>query len=354
MHRRSVALLTIVMQAAACGFPAQVANPSASNPPSASPSPVATTVPPVATASPTPISLPTTAHLSASAGNVVWVLVGELLLFRSINRGDAWEQRGLPSEAASGIGPLKELSFVNDHEGWVSIAGSPATQCQQQALRIWHTTDAGVSYQQIPETGSIVGSTPSGISGAQCKSGLYFSDPLHGFIGAWDPNSAPVIYRTNDGGLTWQASARLPDPPGFKTQGGGFTLRPGPVRAFASTLLLAANGVSNGTPFEYVFRSTDGGASWAHLATVQSTGTPIVFVTATRWLRIGAPGESVETTDAGASWHAFATDYAQAAPVAPEIVFGDAQTGYATVRGQLKRTLDGGAHWTDIKTPGTG
>src|SRR2546427_3402074 len=193
MSRRSVALLTIVMLAAACAFPAQVASPSASNPPSASPSPVATTVPPVATASPTPISLPTSAHLSASVGNVVWVLVGELLLFRSVNRGDAWEQRGLPSAAASVSGPLKELSFVNDHEGWVSIAGSPATQCQQQSLRIWHTTDAGVSYQQIPETGSIVGSAPSGNSGAQCKNGVSFSDPLHGFLGAWDPNRAPGI-----------------------------------------------------------------------------------------------------------------------------------------------------------------
>ena len=33
--------------------------------------------------------------------------------------------------------------------------------------------------------------------------------------------------------------------------------------------------------------------------------------------------------------------------------FGDATTGYATVRGSLQRTTDGGAHWTAIKTPGT-
>jgi photosystem II stability/assembly factor-like uncharacterized protein len=34
-------------------------------------------------------------------------------------------------------------------------------------------------------------------------------------------------------------------------------------------------------------------------------------------------------------------------------VFGDANVGYATVRGSIQRTTDGGAHWTAIKTPGT-
>jgi photosystem II stability/assembly factor-like uncharacterized protein len=76
-------------------------------------------------------------------------------------------------------------------------------------------------------------------------------------------------------------------------------------------------------------------------------------VTAPRWLQITPPGGSKETTDGGGSWHAFTTDYQQAAPVAPAIVFGDAQVGYAAVRGAIQRTVDGGAHWTAIKTPGT-
>jgi len=61
----------------------------------------------------------------------------------------------------------------------------------------------------------------------------------------------------------------------------------------------------------------------------------------------------METTDGGATWHAYTTDYSQAAPIAPDIVFGDAQVGYAIVRGSIQRTVDGGAHWTTIKTPGT-
>ena len=65
------------------------------------------------------------------------------------------------------------------------------------------------------------------------------------------------------------------------------------------------------------------------------------------------PSDSRETTDGGKTWHFYASDYQQAAPVAPQIVFGDANVGYATARGAIQRTIDGGAHLTSIKTPGT-
>jgi len=49
----------------------------------------------------------------------------------------------------------------------------------------------------------------------------------------------------------------------------------------------------------------------------------------------------------------FAVSPSQAAPVAPQTTFGDSLVGYATVRGSIQRTVDGGAHWVMIKTPGT-
>jgi photosystem II stability/assembly factor-like uncharacterized protein len=79
----------------------------------------------------------------------------------------------------------------------------------------------------------------------------------------------------------------------------------------------------------------------------------VAFVTAARWLVIGTPNASQQTVDGGASWQPYPTDYSQAAPIAPDVVFGDANVGYATVRGAIQRTTDGGAHWTTIKTPGT-
>ena len=190
----------------------------------------------------------------------------------------------------------------------------------------------------------------SGISPSQCKENLAFVDTQHGFFTAYDPNSAPTIYRTTDGGTTW-AGARLPDPPGFTTRTGGFTLRAGPVADFGSVLYVSATGNTGTAQATYAFRSTDGGATWTYAT--QLPGEGVVFLTPTHWIQIGEPVQSKETTDAGTSWHAFTTDYSQAAPIAPQVVFGDAQTGYATVRGAIQRTTDGGAHWTVIVTPGT-
>ena len=134
----------------------------------------------------------------------------------------------------------------------------------------------------------------------------------------------------------------------------GAALRPGPVADFGSVLRLSAVGMPNGGEAKrYAFRSTDRGATWTYTGVVPSAQDELVFLTSTHWLQIVPPDRSQETTDAGGSWHAFKTDYQQAAPVAPQIGFGDANTGYATVRGQLQRTTDGGAHWTSLKTPGT-
>ncbi len=214
------------------------------------------------------IAQPASLRMSAPGGALVWVLVGDVLLFRSMDAGTMWEQRPLPVEASQ-IGPTKEISFVSDREGLLLVAGSPASQCQQQSVQIWHTLDGGGSYEPISVMTTSTGTrTPAGISPAQCKSGLSFIDRLHGFISAWDPNSAPVVYRTVDGGRDWQVSAPLPDPPGFQTRGGGFALQPGAARRFGAELLLAARGISTAGQLNiYVFSSSDDGQTWNYAAT---------------------------------------------------------------------------------------
>jgi photosystem II stability/assembly factor-like uncharacterized protein len=118
------------------------------------------------------------------------------------------------------------------------------------------------------------------------------------------------------------------------------------VKGFGSTLLVPAfTNQADG----YVFRSTDGGATWAYLAPAGPVNNSPAFVTAMRWVKVITPGQSVETTDAGKTWHAYPSDYSQAAGVPPQVIFGDSLVGYATVRGEIQRTVDGGLHWVMIK-----
>ncbi|HXD81986.1 MAG TPA: sialidase family protein [Candidatus Acidoferrum sp.] len=294
--------------------------------------------------------MPTTDQMSAAPGGVVWVFFTEGFLFRSNDRGDTWVERALPPQSVS---PRGNVTFIDGQRGWLNSSGSPETECNAEGTAIWQTTDGAASWQQVAVVDGVAPST-SGIADAQCKENLSFVDPTHGFLAAWDDNHQPTIYRTSDAGHTWKG-ANLPDPPGFVTQGGGFSLRAGVVRGFDTTLLVPATGMNaaSGQLSTYVYRSVDGGATWTDLGTLPNPGGSIGFVTATRWLQIVEPDQSSETTDAGSTWHSYATDYSQAAPIAPEVVFGDPLVGYATVRGGIQRTTDGGANWAFINTPGT-
>jgi photosystem II stability/assembly factor-like uncharacterized protein len=260
-------------------------------------------------------------------------------LFRSLDQGTTWEQRPLLPDVVRGN---PSSSFVSPDEGWVLNSGPPATQCMAQGVALWHTADAGATWQLLPATG---------IAFQQCKSELSFVDARRGFLAAGDPNTPPVIYWTGDGGLTWQPSAPLPDPPGVTTSGGGFTLRAHRVRALGAALLVPV--AAPGRTGLLVYRSDDGGAIWTYLAQSLEGEGALALVTQTRWIVLAPPSESSETTDAGRTWHPLATDYAQAAPIPPTVTFADGAVGYATVRGAIQRTLDGGVHWSPVRSPGT-
>ena len=342
--RLRAVLILAALVACDCSPTASTPTPTASATTTAPESPQATTSAATAptttlaaTPTGTPVSLPTQALLSAPSRDVVWTLVGGARLFLSIDRGATWSERGLPAGAQSG-----EIAFANDRDGVILGAAPRITPCPQQQPTLWSTRDGGATWAKV---------SPRGIADEGCKTGPAMIDAQRAFLGASGGASAPAIYRTTDGGATW-AAATLPDPPGFASQPGAADLRTGVVRTFANVAVVQVTGQTNARQFDYVYRSTDAGVAWSYVGS-PPRNLPVAFVTASRWLQIIVPEESSETTDAGATWHALVTDYGQTAPVAPQVVFGDAEVGYASVRGSIQRTTDGGVHWTRVGTPGT-
>src|SRR6266542_1360261 len=170
------ALIVAILLVAACGSPTASPSPSllTAAPTLAAASPTRTAA---ATPSPSPtatlIPLPSFAQLSAPSGTVVWALVANARLFRSVDRGDTWTERPIPAPVAN-----LEIAFVSESDGLAALVGPATAQCAQQTITLSHTTDAGASWQAI---------TPTGIAPAQCKEALSFADPQHVFLSAWDP-----------------------------------------------------------------------------------------------------------------------------------------------------------------------
>lgn len=280
---------------------------------------------------PTP-SLPTpnTAVLSAPSAAVVWAVVANNELFRSTDTGETWTPRVLPVAAGSTGAPMP--AFVNDSTGFVLF---PA--CDQNA-ELWETTDGAATWHVVAKASPGPGLPPAPPFN-QCEDAMHFADSKHGWLATGNAKSAVSIWRTTDGGTTWQLGA-LNDPRLIAI--GGVPLRASVLASYGSAVLAYVA--------PYVFRSTDGGASWAYAADVPSTLTSLGFVSATRWVELVPPDESIETTDAGSSWHTSSIDYTQDRPGAPPIVFADANVGYATEGSAIQRTVDAGAHWELIKT----
>jgi photosystem II stability/assembly factor-like uncharacterized protein len=207
---------------------------------------------------------------------------------------------------------------------------------------IWHTVDGGVTWQQLPT---------QGIGASQCPNGIWFVDARHGFVSAWDPNHQPTVYRTSDGGDSWAATT-LQDPAYFKSQPGGFTLEVDWIRPFGSTLYLEAFGRQNDPNLppenQFVLKSTDGGASWSLVTKVPSRA--VVMVTESRWLDYTSPGQAMESVNGGQQFHPYASDFDL---TATQLVFADANVGYAVGPGSVQQTTNGGAHWVRLATPGT-
>lgn len=330
MLRAAIALLAVLLFA--CSPQAGSSPSPTSRPASPSPTGPAPTGPAVAgVLSSERVDLPSQAVIEAPSRDLVWASVGGILLFRSEDRGGRWEQRPLPPSALD----LESYSFIDDREGWVGYCDGEAAH----PLELWHTTDGGDTYERLAGQG-----LPEDRRGP-----LSFVRPELGFISQSRQGGLPAVYRTTDGGATWQRSGDLPLPPGVALTTGSTVTARG-VEAFGSTLLFAAR-ADGERPVTIVYRSDDDGASWNAASTVEARS--LALVSEMRWLQISAPDRSLETTDGGASWHAFAIDYQQAAPVPPDVTFADQDVGYATVRGSIQRTMDGGSTWTTLETPGT-
>ena len=186
-----------------------------------------------------------------AAGTAVWFLDGQRgflgldsKLYRTLNRGGAW------ASADAGT----QIQALHFHDALHGVVGGKAG-----VIRL--TADGGLTFTSA--------SVPAGVATAAFGR-FFFLDDQHGWATGYDsttqtaPASA-VVLATSDGGHTWTATGRLPSDVGL-----------GPI------FFLAGGRIGWVAGFKFVqqehadarlFKTIDGGATWADAALPLQVGT---------------------------------------------------------------------------------
>ncbi len=136
---------------------------------------------------------------------------------------------------------------------------------------IWRTTNGGTNWDTTNITPYVSGT-------------FYFASFVNSTLGYACATSAPYVFRTIDGGMSWT---------GVTTAGGTAY----DIHAFDSLNIIVASTTGN------VRRSTDGGASWTAVSTgASATLYRIVFADANTGYVTGTSSAFRVTTDAGLTW----------------------------------------------------
>lgn len=174
---------------------------------------------------------------------------------------------------------------------------------------------------------------------------LAFIDATHG----WVAGDAGTVLHTEDGGVTWTRQS-LPSDIDLVD-----------VRVIDSQHGWALGQVRGSTDADHksaVFRTQDGGKSWAMVSEFNALFNALDFVDALNGSLVGHEGVILRTLDGGLTWETPRIESQETALwtirsiefLTPE--FGIAMGGDYDVTGVVWRTFDGGASWTHMRVAG--
>ncbi len=209
---------------------------------------------------------------------------GKSGLYTSDDGGKTWSRLTLPAGVGSGApgSPGFSVSFANPQDGWLLTAGGNCATDGQCGASLYRTSDGGGSWNLAAQTSftSSPGASPGTLALGTYGLGGYFGNGV-----GWLLSQRPMaqVLTTSDGGNRWHVSA-------YPGGGGGgpayAALTPGKTGWFAGMECLGMSGCANP-----VLATTDGGSSWRRLAGLSGflTGLTAARDGKSAWLVEGAP-----------------------------------------------------------------
>ena len=273
--------------------------------------------------------------------DAVYVATASGGVFKSVNGGVSWTPVFDKVDAMMSIGAIA-VSRSNPNVVWAGTGEANTRQSSSWGDGVYKSTDAGATWKRmgLVETRSI---------------GRIVIDPVNPdivYVAAqghlWGPNAERGVFKTTDGGVTWQHTLTIND----NTGANDIAIDPGnPKVLFAAAYQRERKswGFNGGGAGSGIYRSTDAGATWKKL----NAGLP-----AGDMGRIGldiykGSGKSDPTTVYAiveASTGGGGRGGRGAAAAGGEAA---AQTAAPVSDAGLYRSIDGGEHWEHLSTQNT-
>ncbi|HSJ88951.1 MAG TPA: CARDB domain-containing protein, partial [Anaerolineales bacterium] len=238
------------------------------------------------------------------------------------------------------------IQFLDDNNGFV-MAGQPMGM-QKHPIQIYQTTNSGATWTLKYATDPYQANNIPPFSGV--KNGMAFRNTTTGWISGEIPTPNFVyIYRTDNGGVTW-AQQPMSVPTGYET---GYVVTTAPIFFGTYNAVLPVwFGSAAGQRDLYLYVTHDGGTTWARSYAFAQHSFDIDIVSAQDAFSWDAAGFFRVTHNSGSSW----------TQVTSNINFGDniydldfvsTTTGWVLNRdldgnSALYRTTNGGSTWTAL------
>ena len=277
----------------------------------------------------------------------------QILAFHTTDGGQTWHKTELP-QGTKNRGQLYwgMITFTDSRQGWLMAVHSQHN-CPAELFK---TIDGGITWTQIASVYDLVKNNGLPFGGE-----ISFRDPKIGWlVGRLDP-SIQLLYRTQDGGITWQRQ-KLKLPVGYES--GELSVGDSPVFFSANEGLLTAiygpkNGQGSGATILYT--TQDGGQTWQSRPPLQF---PCIvdFIDARdgwswQW-KTSAMKELYHTSDGGQTWQGIESDqnlkhFLDQGLDVTELDFINDKIGWALLISNdeqlvLLRTTDGGDSWSIV------
>jgi hypothetical protein len=253
--------------------------------------------------------------------------------WNTTNDGASWTQSATQSlDISSSVDYPPFVDFVSANTGWILLRHGPAGMHSYPAY-LMRTTNGGSSWTEV---------SGGGIHGCN-KTGMDFVDVSTGWL---TYNNCPVtgarLSITTNGGATWNHTL-LPEPasyPGLFSSGGCYSHSPNLLSATTGGLVLTCN--VSGSPVDYFYVTTNGGASWI---SVPYPGGPLYMMDTVTMFAMGR--EQHRSVDGGVNWTvtSIVSWDGQFSFVTPLYVWGVAEAAGAYA---LVHSVNGTSSWAQL------